>query len=191
MAPKLLPLKLPNANVAPARSGDPRFRLSDNEKSIFDLFAKEQVDIIGSDIDYYSLNSEKGKRDPLYDEPLTRHWSNAFRLKAWVSWASSTPVTGEEGFHLLFNATCWIARAELERVRCPAPDQGDVLRFWNNPFFNQQAASGDKIDNAGYYFDVLNADNDGHINDSMTFVGFRLDIRRRAEFGAERRISPP
>lgn len=175
--------------VAPLREGESAFTLSDSEKELFDLFAKEQVDIIGTPLDYFSQQLEQSSRDPLYDEPTQRSWAGPFKMKAWVSWASSIPVTSEEGFRFQFLAQVWVPRAEVERVGMPAPFEGDVLRFWNIPFFNDITDEG--VAGSGYFFDVINADNDGHINDTSTFVGFRLDVKRRTEFTPERRISPP
>ena len=169
------------------------FSLQDTEHFLFNFWAQEQVQIAGTVCEFFSQKVEKSTRDPLYDEPAKRVWSKAYRLKAWVSWASSSPVVGQEGFRLAFQTQAWIPLLELERVGAPAPFEGDVLRFWGDqPFFDETAAAGAKnIPKAGYYFDIVNADNDGHINDSPSFVGFRLDMKRRSEFGAERRISPP
>ena len=167
------------------------FDIGDTERFLFSHFAHEQIQISGTPCDLFSQKIDKATRDPLYDEPTERVWSKAFKIKCWVSWASSTPVTGEEGFRLAFRTQCWIPRAEIERAGCPAPVEGDIIRFWNIPFFNETAVAGEQIKNAGYFFDIINADNDGHINDTASFTGFRCDLVRRSEFGAERRILPP
>lgn len=187
---KLLRFKVPDSRVKPLSAGQNAFRLTDNDMAIFDSFAKEQVDIAGTEVDYYSIRILKSKRDPVYDEPTKRSWTKPFRMTAWVSWASSAPTVGEEGFRVLFQAQAWLPRAEVERVRCPVPTEGDIIRYWKSEYFNTDATGGEKITGAGYYFDVINVDNDGHVYDTSSFVGYRLDIRRRSEYGSERLVDP-
>ena len=167
------------------------FELSDTEKFLFSHFADEHIRIIGTSCDYFAQQISKATRDPLYDEPTERSWTKPFRIKAWVSWPSTTPVLGEEGFRFALQTQAWIPRAELERHDVPAPFEGDILRFWNTPFFNAVGTAGESVKGGGLFFAVVNADSDGHINDTASFTGFRVDMKRRTEFGEERRILPP
>jgi hypothetical protein len=168
------------------------FELNDNEKAFFDSIAQEQIDIAGTVADFFSQQVEQSTRDPLYDEPTERVWSQPYRIKVWVAWPQSAPVVGEHGFKFEFTGQAWIPRKTLEDANAPAPFEGDVLRFWKLPFFDDFGVARDKrLTNKGWFFDVTNSDPDGHINDTATFVGFKLDLKRRSEFGAERRILPP
>lgn len=96
-----------------------------------------------------------------------------------------------EGGRTTFGAEVWIARKSIEDIRAPQPNESDVLRIWNTPFFNEwavdNAPSGQP--NTGYFFDIIDVDDDGHLFDSPTFVGFKLSIKRRTEFTPERRIT--
>lgn len=203
---KLMPLELPRSTVSrgsmllqPLDVGEATmnkgghespFSISDTERALFMHFADEHVQMISTECDFFSQQISKSVRDPLYDEPLERSFTKPFRLKAWVSWPSSTPVTGEEGFRFAFQSQAWIPVAQLEKLGAPTPFEGDILRFWNLPYWNEIAAANEKIKGAGMFFDITNADSDGHINDQATFTGFRVDLKRRTEFGAERRIVP-
>ena len=167
------------------------FRRDDNEQWLLSMYAQQQIQILGADVDFYSQCIEQSTRDPVYDEPTERVFRGPFKVRAWVSWASSSPVVGEDGIRVAFKTQCWIPRLELERVGAPAPFEGDIIRFWDTPFFNSASTAGSGDTNSGYFFDITNADNDGHINDSPSFTGFKLDLARSTEFGAERRILPP
>ena len=187
---KIKPFVMPNMKVAPLRYGEEAFRLSDQELYLRDVWAKESNNIWGTEVDFFSLRLKQSKRDPLYDEPTQREWSKAYRMSVWVSAPSQTPIVGEEGFRVHFDATAWIARASLEEVQAPNPTEGDVLRFWNTPFFAKEAAH-TEVPKAGYFFDIIQAVPDGHLHDTASFVGFRVTIKRRSEFGPERKILPP
>ena len=166
------------------------FAISDTERALFVHFADEHTQMIATDCDFFSQQVDKSTRDPLYDEPLERSFTKPFSIRAWFSWPSSTPVTGEEGFRFAFQSQAWIPILQLENVGAPTPFEGDILRVWNVPYWNELGAAGEKIKGAGMFFDITNADTDGHINDQATFTGFRVDLKRRTEFGAERRLVP-
>jgi len=190
---KFKPIVIPNRKIAPLDIGDEQFRLRGNELFMFDLWAQETNRTWGIPIDYYFLNVEKSTRDPLYDEPTSRNFSRAYKLEAWVQMPTQNPIASEEGFRIHFDGSMWIARKDLEEIKAPcAPQEGDVIGFWDNPQFNADAAANNpNIPNSGYYFDVTNAVPDGHLFDTPTFVGYKLTIKRRSEFGAERKILPP
>lgn len=165
-------------------------QMPDCEHDLFDSIAQEHTKIAGTDIDYYSHNVSGGKRDALYDEPTERSFLGPFRMKGYVVWPDSTPDATEKGWRTVFPAEAWISRKEIEDQHCPAPSETDVIRFWNVPYFNEWAVDGQTAaPNHGYYFDVLNVNDDGHLFDSPQFVGFKLLIKRRTEFTPERRIT--
>jgi hypothetical protein len=164
-------------------------QMPDCEHDLFDSIAQEHVNIAGTDIDFYSHNVAGSKRDALYDEPVERVYGGPFRVKGYVVWPDTTPDVRMEGWRTIVNAEAWIARKEIEDKRCPAPSETDVLRFWNTPFFNDWAVDGEDVPNAGYYFDILNVNDDGHLFDSPQFVGFKMILKRRTEFTPERRIT--
>jgi hypothetical protein len=188
------PYTFPGVNkVQPLQPGEEAFTLDGSgELHLFDSVAQEHTEMAGTEIDFYALDVEKSTRDPLYDEPVTRVWRGPFRMKAWVAWAESIPVVGESGFRFNFLSSCWIPRSSLEEKRAPAPFEGDVIRFWPSPFFDKLAvARRYATSKDGYFFDITNSDDDGHVFDQAEFVGFKCDLKRRSEFGAERRILPP
>lgn len=195
----LKPLELPRSSVYQGanrfqalKRGESPFILGDSEKFLFHLWAKEQVDIVGTEADFFSQDVKGSKRDALYDEPTDRKWSRPYRIKLWFSWPVSSPVSGEEGFSKDFKSQVWVPVTTLVEAQAPEPKEGDVFHLWDFPFYNLDAAPDQEgIPNVGLYFDVKNVNNDGYINDSPSFVGFRCDLSRRTKFSAERRILPP
>jgi hypothetical protein len=168
----------------------PTLQLPDCEHDLFDSIAQEHVNIHGTDIDYWSHTVDSDSRDPLYDEAIERVYKGPFRLKGYVSWPDSVPEARFEGERTTFGAEMWIARKTIEDVRAPSPNETDVVRIWNTPFFNAWAVDTQDVGpNAGYFFDVIDVDDDGHLFDSPQFVGFKLSIKRRTEFTPERRIT--
>jgi hypothetical protein len=171
--------------------GPDGFTLGAEEAFLFDTVAQEINQIAGTEMDFYPLDPTR-VRDPLYDEPAQRVFLGPFRLKGYADWPSSTPEVREEGFKSTFEATFYIARKALDDIGAPYPNEGDVFRIWDNPYFNTNAATNNEpIPGAGYYFDAVDVDDQGHINDTAYFTGFSINVRRRTEFTPERRLSPP
>jgi len=148
---------------------------------------------VGTDIMYWHQNVSRSVRDPLYDEPIERAWDGPYQLKGFVEYMESQPQMKEEGLTIRWQGTIWIARAAVEAISAPVPLEGDVFRFWNNRFFNQHAVNQDTDavtgpPASGYYFDVTNVDDEGHVFDTGYFVGLRIRVMRRTEFTPERRL---
>lgn len=165
------------------------FELDGAEVCLFDSIVEEQLDIAGTPIEYWHQEIEKSDRDALYDEPLTRAWRGPWRLKAFVEYIPGVAEMREEGFRVTWNGTMFIARTTIESLGAPSPLEGDVIHYWSNKFFKEHASGGKGDPGSGYYFDVINVDDDGHVFDSANFVGFKLTLSRRTEFAAERRLA--
>jgi hypothetical protein len=159
--------------------------LDDSESDFFDGITSELNQLAGSEINYYGQNLPKSTIDPLYGEPTERKIDGPWRVHAWVKWPTVSPSSEEQGFSFQFDGECTIARAELERVGAPPPFEGDIIEMWRTPFHDADSLG------KGLFFDVVKVTNDGHINDTPSFVQFRLTLKRRTQFGAERKVSPP
>ena len=157
----------------------------DSELSLFDSYSTELPGISGDEVNYYAMNRAKTKIDPLYGEPSERGIDGPFRLNAYVQWPQFQPEAGEQGFGFEFDASCVIARATLEEANAPYPFEADILEFWRTPYHDAKSLG------KGLFFDVIKVQNEGHIHDSPSFVNFKLFLKRRTQFGAERRVSPP
>lgn len=164
------------------------FTLGDEERFLFDLWAQEHVRIAGTSIEFWSLNLEKSIRDALYDEPVERKWDGPFKFKVFVEFPPGTAEAREEGFRNSWRAVAWLTRKELEDANCPAPAEGDVIRFWNAPFFQDAGVDSQLVPGRGYFFEITEVDEDGHLWDQATFVGYRCEIKRNTEFTPERRL---
>jgi hypothetical protein len=174
----------PAPNVARTRA----FNLDSKERFLFDLWAQEHTGIAGTELDYWSLDTKASKRDPLYDESIVRVWKGPFRFPAYFEWADSTPEAREEGMRTTWSASCWIARKNFEDFGAPPISEGDIIRVWNVPFFDDFSVDGENLAVSGYYFDVINVNDDGHLWDQFNFVGYSCSIERRTEYTPERRL---
>jgi hypothetical protein len=161
----------------------------ENEE-LFACWAAEQVQAEGTTIDYWSQDLVRTKLDPLYNEPERREWLGPYRFKAWVEMPQQAFESKEEGARILYSGNIWIPRLMVEESEMEeVPKEGDVLRIWPIPHFDSFAQGVDHdIPNAGYYFDVLESQEDGHPLDNPHFDGFKMTVKRRSEFTPERRV---
>jgi hypothetical protein len=163
-------------------------RLSAKELKLFDSITSEQVKIAGQSIEYWQLDIAGSVRDPLYDEPTLRKFRGPLVLNAWVGYANSTPDLPPQGYRDTFATSAWIARTEVEKAKMSRPVEGDIIGFWKIPYFAEDSADTEFTPGGGYYFNVVNVSEDGHLFDNAEFVGFTLEIARNTEFTPERRI---
>ena len=159
--------------------------LDDSERALFDSVTTDLNRLAGDQINYYSMNRPNTKIDPLYGEAMERSIDGPYRVAAWVKWPQQNPEADEHGFGFTFDGEAVIARAELDKVRAPYPYEGDILEMWRTPFHDADSLG------KGLFFDIIRVQNDGHVNDSPSFVQFRMTLKRRTQFGAERKLSPP
>jgi hypothetical protein len=159
--------------------------LDDSEREFFDCIASELNELAGEEINFYGQNIKKSTIDPLYGEPVERKIEGPFRVWAWVRWPQISPESGEHGFGFEMDGECVIARAHLDKIGAPYPFEGDIIEMWRTPYHDADSLG------KGLFFDIVRVANDGHIHDTPTFVQFRLTLKRRTQFGAERKISPP
>lgn len=167
-------------------SCDSTLKLDGSELGLFDSIAEELVDIGGTEIDVYQRESKTSSRDSLYDEVITDGWKGPYRISAWVGYPESDPEVTQSGFKEVWPSEVWIARVALEAVGARHPIIGDIIGFWRVPFYKEIAKTKDP--KRGFYFGVTKVDDDGHLNDSSAFVGFKLAIKRDTTFSPERRL---
>lgn len=158
------------------------------ELMIADRDAQEHTRQVGTKIKYFQLDIKYSKIDPLYDEPIEPKYSGAFNLYAYVSWPNPEFMVRDDGVHTVMQSAVWIARKEAEDVGLNKPKPGDIILFWDIPYFRNVATNGREIDGASMFFDVIEVKDDGHLYDTPYFVGFKIDIKRKTEFGAERKL---
>ncbi len=156
-----------------------------SEVFIHDMVASDLNEAAGDEINYYSLNKDSSTIDPLYGEFIDRDIDGPWKLPALVAWDQQTPMTGEAGYTVEFNGKCTISRVHFEDFHAPYPIEGDIIEMWRTPYHDIDSMG------LGLFFDVVQVNNDGHINDSPTFIQFILILKRRPQFGPERRIQKP
>lgn len=172
--------------------GTCEFEFSEENEDLFACWNQEHTEALGTPLDYWPQDIVRSTVDPLYSEPEVRVWSGPFRFKAFMGWPEQTFETREEGARTLWDAMVYIPRLSVEESNMPGfPREGDVVRVWQIPFYDQYGLGVDAdldIPGSGYYFDVIGVDEDGHALDNADFTRFRLQVKRRTEFTPERRV---
>lgn len=156
--------------------------LDGSELPLFDSIASDLNEAAGDIVNYYSNNKQMSKIDPIYGEYSKRQTDGPWRLPAKVDWPQQAPMSGETGYTVEFDGKVTISRIHFEQKNAPYPAEDDVIEMWRTPFHDVDSMG------QGLYFDIVKVDNDGHVNDSPLFVQFILTLKRRPQFGAERRV---
>lgn len=166
------------------------FALGESEKALFDAISQEHVSIVGTEVLYWIQNQKKSIVDPLYNEPVKRGFDGPFLIKGFFTYPDKSPQAGLEGWSSTFDASLFIPRSEAERVGMPAPPgESDICRVWNTAYWNEQfAVDGFPIPDAGLYFSVIDAKEDGVVFDTAHFIGFQCTLRRSTQQTPERKL---
>lgn len=163
--------------------------LDDSEVGVFDCINQDLIELTGVEINYYAYDvtaaQNRTKIDPLYGEPRERVMQGPLRIMAMVKYPEYNPLAEESGFGREWDAEVIISRAALDQKGLPYPSESDIIEMWRTPYHDMWSMG------KGMFFDVVKSKHDGHINDSPTFTQFRLTLKRRSQFGAERRVTPP
>lgn len=175
--------------IVPASIDSCEYNLCDSEQSIFDCWAGEHVSIAGVNIEFFSFNIDASSRDPLYDEAIERVFDGSYQFKAFVEYPEADTESGENGFHVKWDAVLWIPRANIEAVGAPTPAEADVVRIWNNPYHKKYSVADQDIPDSGYFFNITKVSADGHLFDQAGFVGFKCVLKRNTEYTPERRMA--
>jgi hypothetical protein len=190
---KIRPMEIPGSRkILPITPEQARFENSTiGEKAVFDSVASEKTIKHGTSFDYYHMDRMATEVDPLYGEATEKIWVGPYKLIGHLEWPTPKPETREEGFRVTHVASAWIARTQFEEAGLKLPDRGDVVRVWNIPYFDELAVTNEDESHKGYFFNVVNIVNDGHMLDNPDFSGYKLEIRRYSEFNPERRVFSP
>lgn len=162
------------------------FTLDDRELALFDSIAKEHTEKSGTPVLYWHYDRKRSTVDPVYDEPENRVFDGPYKVVGNVTYPDSMPEAREQGLRTQWNASLWIPRRALEEAGAPEPDVGDVVLLWSNSYFISDGVQEAKVPGAQFMFVVTDSNSDGHLFDTPSFVGFRLEIERRSEYTPER-----
>ena len=156
------------------------------ERALWDSIAQEPARLAGYPIKMYSIRRAKNHH-PLYREPSANleDWSFHGPWQFWAaiefSQADDISVSAAtEGLKRDAEATVWIARKELEDAGSPDPKIGDVVEFWDSPPFANVAGF--------QYWDIVQANPDGNVMTSETFVQWKVRVKSRKVFDPSRKI---
>lgn len=169
--------------------GDQTYRIDDSERFLHDLIAQEATEIIGTECTIWQRSLKKSKVDPLYGEAIETGFNGPFVVRAHFEWPDVTPEATEAGKRQIWPAAIWVARKSLEAAGAGPMDEGNIVRVWDIPYFNNEATLNNP-NSQGFFFDVVKVNDDGHINDTASFVGFRCDLKRRSDSPPEAIFHP-
>jgi hypothetical protein len=167
--------------------------LDGSELALFDCINQDMIELTGEEINYYSYDptSIENRRniDPLYGEPRKRIFgdgtgSGAARIIALIKYPEYNPLSEESGFSREWDAQLTLSRSMLDEKKLPYPSESDVVEMWRTPYHDAWSMG------QGMFFDVTRSRPDGYLNDSAAFTQFIVTIKRRSQFGAERRVNP-
>lgn len=171
-------------------NGGGEFRLDGAELFLRDLYAQEPTNIGGTVCELFTRDIANSVVDPLYGEPSQSSFNGPYRLMASVEWPEATPEVDDEGLRDLWPSGVWIPRKTIEEVGARAPREGDIVRFWELPYFDLTAGNNQPGTKAAFYFDVIQVNDDGHSHDDATFVAFRCNLKRRSDAPPEVAFHP-
>lgn len=159
--------------------------LDGSEVSIHDIVISDYKEAGGDEINYYSTDKQASTVDPVYGEYSDRHIDGPWNLPAIFKWPQQNPAVGDAGYTVEFDGKCYISRFHFEDKNAPYPIENDVIEAWRTPYHDEDSMG------KGLFFDIIQVNNKGHINDSAVFVEFELILKRRPQYSAERRIIKP
>jgi hypothetical protein len=161
----------------------------DRDARLFHNIAEEVVDLFGVDdctlYRWYSADNETN-RDPLYDEPTcgTSKRFVKYLVKAMFFDLMDTPHASEFGLWHEDEAAGYISVMHCEGAGVPRDaknehvGEGDVLGLHTKSF-------------GTIYFDIVQSVRTGFINDSGSWTGYDLKLRRTSVFDPTRNVDVP
>lgn len=150
--------------------------------------AAEEIAQSSTPILYFRQDRLGTTWDPVYNEPRKLAFRPGLVLPGRVQKPEKQVDAGERGQKTRWDAVLWLAVATWPNLQDP-PREGDVVGFWDVPYFRKTAVANETIPAANHYYDVIRVDTDGHVNMTATFVAWEITLVRRTEFAPERRLS--
>lgn len=160
----------------------------DRDRELLDCWAKEYSEHELIDLNYFSLDLQGSVRDPIHDEVEWR-WKGPYIVKGAITKPTSQAITEERGITGEYATDVKITRVDAESVGLPRPKVGDIILFWDIPFYQDFGSLNSRqIRNASYYFDIQQVNTEGHMGLGPEFTAFALECLRKTEFTPERKI---
>jgi hypothetical protein len=182
------------------------YKYRQQDAKILRFYEEERIALVASVGEFYSLN-RGANVDPLYDEPTNDpmyqddripgtpgdEWPHDVVLRDEEAWEfigpylmdaaiefqqfdNRNPSVREEGKDVEWDALVSISRNEWERVMEAAGVEGRIPK------------EGDVVFLQNVWWDIVKAGTQGNIIDTVTHVGFRLEVKKRTKFTPERKI---
>jgi len=155
----------------------------DYEAPLMRSVAEEVNDLFGVNRDSYlfrwSPANNNTIKDPLWDEPTSTARFVRYPIQVHYSEYDRTTESDDSGRDRSLDVSIYISLNHLIKAQVPKDAEGESV------------APGDVV---GFHWrgeyvevDVIEAKRDGWVNDSDSFVGYRLDCKRRDKYVSERK----
>jgi hypothetical protein len=151
-------------------------------REVFELFANSDFRL------WVLCPKTAAAQDPLYGEPSNSDLIFVpFEITGFIQEFSDDAIAAELGINIEASTLAWVNRRILEDAGLKQHgtdtemvSTGDVLEVYRD-------TKGEM--NTGYtYYDIVNTDRKGYLNDSDKWTYMELMLRRRDSFKPERRV---
>lgn len=182
------------------------YKYRQQDERILRRYEEERIALVASVGEFYSLN-RGANVDPLYDEPTNDplyqddripgtpgdEWPHDTTLRHNEAWEflgpffmdmaiefqqvdNRQPTVRDEGKEVEWDALVSISRNEWECVMEDSAVAGRIPK------------EGDVVFVQNVWWDVIKASTSGNIIDTVTHVGYRLEVKKRTKFTPERKV---
>lgn len=166
-----------------------RFHLGDRELALSDVVAMEEASSVGTDVDYFELDHENSEVDPLYRERVKTVFRGPMNYRVLVEYPEASHEIRPEGIRTTWPSAMWLPRRMVEDAGARQPFRGDVVRFWDSEYHNDNSVTFDTGSKPrGMYFTVTNVEDSGHMGDQASFTFYKVTLERNSEFTPEREM---
>ena len=101
----------------------------DREIAFINAISKELIqNVVGQEIEYYSINLVQTKTHRLYQEAVKKTWSAPVKVNALVMWNNSGVTSTNFGIDAKYNTEIYFHTQELIE-RNLVPKEGDFIEF--------------------------------------------------------------
>lgn len=160
-------------------------RLRDGfENPLFQHYGSEIVDLYGNDdmiLFRYDEEASKENIDPLWKEYAPNAKYVGYKVKGFLTeFTRETSTASPHGKDTEFDAKVTISREHLDKSGVPKDIDGQMVREGDILLINELGDA--------YYFDLLNVERKGYVNQSDQWLFLDLTCKRREKYVPERKL---
>jgi hypothetical protein len=162
--------------------------LNGKEKKLFDSINLEMMTLAGAqrvckDILLWAFQTPTTSthKDALYDEPNSKASYKSYSVKIFFERPITETSATDEGLEQSFSGRAWFSRKDLELAKVAKDYKGNHVKEGDTfELFHK----GNRI-----FYEIINVDREGIVNDSDVFTQYTVDFVRRQHFIPERKLA--